>query len=75
MSIETLVKEYHKLSEADRMRFLELIHPFDESENDLSPEWIAEIKRRLAAYESGEVAALESDEADNRIIKEYGIEL
>ena len=75
MSVEALVKEYQKLSEAERLRFLELIHPYDESKDDLSEEWKAELDRRLAAYESGQVKPIDGKKKKKKLIAEYGIEL
>ncbi|MEN0003477.1 MAG: addiction module protein [Bacteroidota bacterium] len=73
MSVETLVKEYQQLSEADRIRFLELIHPHDESSNDVSDAWKAELDKRIAAYESGAVAAIDGKEMEKQLAAKYGV--
>lgn len=74
MSVETLVEVYKELSAVDKERFFELIES-DERVNDLSPEWIEEIDHRWQAFEKGDMEALDSEEADQRIIAEYGIQL
>jgi succinate dehydrogenase flavin-adding protein (antitoxin of CptAB toxin-antitoxin module) len=74
MSVETLVKEYHQLSDSEKALFIELIELNDEV-NDLSPEWIQEIEKRWQAFESGSVETLDSEAADRQIIAEYGIKL
>lgn len=74
MSVEALIKEYQQLSEPEKVLFLELIELEDEV-NDLSPEWIEEIEQRWQAFENGETEALDGDEADLKIIADYGIKI
>lgn len=74
MSVEALIKEYQQLSETEKALFLELIELEDEV-NDLSPEWIEEIEQRWQAFESGETEAIDGDEADQKIIADYGIKI
>ena len=75
MSVEMLIKEYQQLSEADRMRFLELIHPNDESKDDLTREWKSEINKRMEAYEEGQTEAIDGKEMEQQLIKKHGIKL
>lgn len=74
MSVEALIKEYHQLSETEKALFLELIELGDEI-NDLSPEWLEEIEQRWLSFEKGETEALDSEEADQKLMKEYGIKI
>ena len=74
MSVEALIKEYQQLSETEKALFLELFELEDEA-NDLSPEWIEEIEQRWQAFENGETEALDGDEADQKIIADYGIKI
>jgi hypothetical protein len=53
------------------MRFLELIK-LEDQVSDLSPEWIEEIEQRWQAFENREMEALDGDEADQKIIADYG---
>jgi putative addiction module component (TIGR02574 family) len=57
------------------MLFLEMIHAYDESKDDLSDEWKAELDKRIAAYESGEVTAIDGEEMEKQLIAKYGIKL
>lgn len=75
MTVETLIKEFHQLPEEDKLRFLESIPPFDESLDNLSEEWIAEIKNRWISYKTGEVKAIDGNDLEKRLMEEYDIRL
>ena len=74
MSAEALIKEYQQLSETEKVLFLEIIELEDEA-NDLSQEWIEEIEQRWQAFENGGTEAIDGDEADQKIIADYGIKI
>lgn len=70
MSVETLYGEYSKLSEIDRIRFLDMVEP----ENKLSDEWKAEVLRHCEAIEKGESQLLDDDEVDRYLIEKHGLQ-
>jgi hypothetical protein len=72
MSVETLVEEFQKLSNLDRVRFFELLE-VDESFNDLDPEWLQEIQARWAKFESGESIALDGEEVEQKLAAKWHI--
>lgn len=74
MSVETLVEEFQKLSNTDRIRFFELLE-VDESFNDLDPEWLQEIQLRWAKFENGESIALDGEEVEQKLAAKYGLSL
>jgi len=74
MRVKALIKAYQLLSEIEKVQFLELIELEDEV-NDLSPEWIKEIEQRWQAFENGETEAMDGDEADQKIIADYGVKI
>jgi Putative addiction module component len=74
MRVEALIKVYQQLSETEKVLFLELIELEDEV-SDLSPEWIEEIEQRWQAFEKGETEAVDGDEADQKLVVEYGIKV
>ncbi len=69
MSVETLYSEYSKLSEIDRILFLDMVEP----ENKLSDEWKAEIDKRWEAFEKGEVKAIDGMEMERRLAEKYDL--
>ena len=73
MRVEVVIKAYQQ-SKTEKMLLLELIELEDEV-NDLSPEWIEEIEQRWQAFENGETEAMDGDEADLKIIADYGIKI
>ncbi|MEM6628852.1 MAG: addiction module protein [Bacteroidota bacterium] len=72
MTVETLIEEYHKLSEIDKERFITLLSL---EEDELSPEWKAEIDRRWANFKAGKTIAQNSDDVDQRLARKYGLRL
>jgi hypothetical protein len=74
MRVEALIKVYQQLSKTEKVRFLELIK-LENEVNDLSSEWIEEIEQRWQAFENGETEALNGDEADQKIIADFGIKV
>ena len=74
MRVEALIQAYQLLSKTEKVRFRELIKLEDEV-NDLSPEWIEEIDQRWQAFENGETEAFDGDEADQKLVVEYGIKV
>ncbi|MEM6628857.1 MAG: hypothetical protein AAF694_04260 [Bacteroidota bacterium] len=66
MTVETLMRQYHKLSETDKRRFIALIK--EESDIDLLeswdvPEFYTEMDRRLQIMISGQDKGLPAHEA------------
>lgn len=74
MSIETLVKEYQKLSESEKVRFLQLIDQVEEG-GALSLEWKNEIKRRWQAFETGKNLPDDGQIVEQRLAEKHGIPL
>lgn len=74
MSIETLVKEFQKLSVSEKVRFLQLIEKVEE-EGSLSLEWKNEIKRRWQAFETGENLPVDGQIVEQRLAQKHGIQL
>ena len=70
MTVETLIREYQKLSETDKERFITLL---SQEEDELSSEWKAEIERRWANFKAGKTVAHDSDTVDQRLAKKYGL--
>lgn len=72
MSVETLIKEFTKLSEAEKARFLELLLNIDD---EILPEWKAEVEKRWKAFENGEIAPLDGPEAERQLARKHGLSL
>lgn len=55
MSVETLKREYQKLSLAEQVEFDRMVLEKYQPEDDLSGAWRAEIERRIADYDTGSI--------------------
>ena len=68
-SAKTILAQALKLSANDRAALVEnLILSLDKPDPSLDAEWLKEAEDRLAAYRSGELAAIDADE----VFKELG---
>lgn len=74
MSVETLVKEYISLTEAEQAEFLALIG-IEIEDDQLSPEWKAEIDRRWQEVLDGTVTLVSGEELSKRLTEKFGVEI
>jgi hypothetical protein len=72
MSIEALVKEYSSLSDAEQAEFLALIG-VETDEDDLSPEWEAEIDRRWQEVLDGTATLVSGEELSKKLTEKFGV--
>ncbi|MEO0899595.1 MAG: addiction module protein [Bacteroidota bacterium] len=76
MVVNSLLTQYNKLSEVEKEAFKSAANLQSRNHHsDLSPEWEAEIDRRLAQYHNGEASLVEDFTTEAALVKEYGLEI
>ncbi len=74
MSVETLVKEYASLTEAEQAEFLALIG-VEADDDALSPEWETEIDRRWQEVVDGTATLVSGEELSRKLTEKFGVEI
>lgn len=71
--VKELFEEAKKLSAEERIELADLLYADVPVDPGWEAAWAAEARRRLEAYDGGEIEAVDADEMHARIAEKYGL--